>query len=100
MVRERMEAFGSGNVFADLGIENPEEALAKADIVSTIANVIETRNLSHAEAGHIMGIPRPEVSDLVRGKDRDSSIDRLSQLLDRLRLSNSEAVTVRGTEGG
>jgi len=79
-----MEAFGSGNVFADLGIDNPEEQLAKADIVSTIASVIEKRELTQAEAGRIMGLPQPKVSALVRGKFEEFSIDRLYRLLNRL----------------
>ena len=33
---------GSGNVFADLGCENPEELLAKADIVLAINTLIKS----------------------------------------------------------
>ena len=35
-------ARGSGNVFADIGVDQPEEALAKAHIVETIARAART----------------------------------------------------------
>ncbi|MBP1097509.1 XRE family transcriptional regulator [Bradyrhizobium diazoefficiens] len=37
---------GSGNVFADLGLPNPEEELLKAKLVSKIAEVIEKREIT------------------------------------------------------
>jgi len=36
---------GSGNVFADLGLPNPEERLAKAGLAFRIAGVIRARRL-------------------------------------------------------
>ena len=35
---------GSGNVFADLNIENPEEALAKAELAARIHKIIKKKN--------------------------------------------------------
>jgi hypothetical protein len=35
---------GSGNVFADIGVANPEEALLKAELVRSITNAIDLRN--------------------------------------------------------
>ena len=40
----------SGNVFADLGLKNPEELLAKAEIVQRISDIIAQRKLSQAMA--------------------------------------------------
>ena len=34
---------GSGNVFADIGLPNPEERLAKADLAIRIASAIRAR---------------------------------------------------------
>lgn len=45
---------GSGNVFADIGIDEPEEALAKARIVETIADLIVGREISQQEAGKLV----------------------------------------------
>ena len=41
---------GSGNVFADLGIPNPDLALAKAELVRRIRDVIAERKLTQAKA--------------------------------------------------
>ena len=41
--RERDYTVGSGNVFADLGLPNPEEALAKAELAHKIAELIRAR---------------------------------------------------------
>ncbi len=67
----------SGNVFADLGIPNPEEALAKADIASRIASIIKHRHLKQTEAAELLGIDQPKVSKLIRGQLREFSLERL-----------------------
>ena len=33
----------SGNIFADIGVENPEEALVKAELVTHIHDVIKKK---------------------------------------------------------
>jgi hypothetical protein len=39
----------SGNIFADIGIENPEETLAKAEIVQQIYITIKKKKLTQAK---------------------------------------------------
>ena len=39
---------GSGNVFADLGFERPEEELLKAQLVREIRGIIKRRGLTQA----------------------------------------------------
>ena len=68
---------GSGNVFADIGMPNPEEALAKAEIARQVNHVLAARKLSQAEAGVILGIAQPRVSDLLRGRLVKFSLDKL-----------------------
>jgi predicted XRE-type DNA-binding protein len=75
---------GSGNVFADLGLPNPEEDLLKAKLVSKISDVIERRELTQAEAGELMGLPQPKVSELCNGRTETYSVERLYRLLTRL----------------
>ncbi len=58
---------GSGNVFADLGIPNPDLALAKAELVRRIRDVIAERKLTQAKAAELLGLDQPKVSTLVRG---------------------------------
>jgi predicted XRE-type DNA-binding protein len=73
--------FGSGNVYADLRYDHPEEQLAKAEIVARIARIIEERALTQAQAAEIMGIAQPNISELLRGRFRGYSLDRLFRLL-------------------
>lgn len=59
---------GSGNVFADLGLPNPEEDLLKSTLVGKISDVIDVRGLTQAQAGEIMGLAQPKVSELLNGR--------------------------------
>lgn len=74
----------SGNVFADLGIPEPEQALAKAQIASRICAIIHERGLTQAEAAEILGINQPKLSALVCGKLDGFSSDRLFRFLNAL----------------
>ena len=53
---------GSGNVFADLGIPNPDLALAKAELVQHIRGLIAERKLTKAKAAELLGLDQPKVS--------------------------------------
>jgi len=74
----------SGNVFADLGLPNPEQELLKANLTLQILRTIKARKLTQAEAGKILGIPQPHVSDLMRGRARAFSAERLMEFLTAL----------------
>lgn len=74
----------SGNVFADLGLENPEERLAKAELVQRIADIIAERKLTQVRAAKLLGIDQPKVSALLRGKLDGFSTDRLFRFLNAL----------------
>ncbi|MGH7819946.1 MAG: helix-turn-helix domain-containing protein [Candidatus Binatia bacterium] len=47
---------GSGNVFADIGVKNPEEALLKAQLVRRITGLLDARGLTQVRAAKILGI--------------------------------------------
>jgi len=68
---------GSDNIFNDLGLNNPEERLAKAKIASMIYDIIEQRNLTQKEAGLILGVNQPKISALRNGKLDGFSMERL-----------------------
>jgi predicted XRE-type DNA-binding protein len=74
----------SGNVFADLGFDEPEEELTKAQLASHIGQVIKRRRLSQTEAAALMGIDQPKVSALLNGRLGNFSSDRLMRLLTAL----------------
>ena len=71
----------SGNVFADIGVKDPDEALAKAELASRIEDLIEGRGLTQAQAAKILGVDKAKVSALVNGRLRGFSTDRLFRFL-------------------
>jgi predicted XRE-type DNA-binding protein len=75
---------GSGNVFADLGLPNPEERQLKARIASLIYDVIEERGWTQKHSAEVLGISQPDVSKLTRGILKDFSVERLLYFLSRL----------------
>ena len=84
---------GSGNVFADLGLPNPDLALAKAELVQRIRELIEERKLTQVKAAKCLGLDQPKVSALVRGRVEGYSIDRLFRFLNA--LGQRVEITVR-----
>ena len=75
---------GSGNVFKDLGLRNPEERLAKAKLAARIVLILEERRLTQAAAAKLLGVDQPKVSLIYRGRLEDFSIERLMRLLNLL----------------
>jgi predicted XRE-type DNA-binding protein len=89
---------GSGNVFADLAIPNPDLAVAKAKLVQRIRELIEERKLTQAKAAGLLGIDQPKVSALVRGRVEGYSIDRLIRFLNALGQRVEISVRPNGKE--
>jgi predicted XRE-type DNA-binding protein len=77
---------GSGNVYADLGYENPEEMLLKAHLVMLLSKAIKAKGLNQYQAVEVLGIDQPKVSALVRGQFRGYSLERLFRFLNALDL--------------
>src|SRR4051794_33993382 len=73
-----------GNVFADLGLKNPEELLAKAELVNRICTIIGERKLTQLRAAKLLGIDQPKISALMSGKLDGFSTDRLFRFLNAL----------------
>ena len=57
---------GSGNIFADLGLPDPDDLLAKANLALHIARTIKARKLTQAKAAQLLGLDQPKVSCLPR----------------------------------
>jgi len=74
----------SGNVFADLGVANPEEAMTKAQLARVICLLVEKEGLTQKAVAQRLGIDQPKVSALLRGRLKDFSTDRLMQYVNRL----------------
>ena len=84
---------GSGNVFADIGVPNAEEALAKSGLVRTIGLVISREHLTQRAVAQLVGLPQPKVSGLLKGNTEGFSSDRLISIL--LRLGYDVEINVR-----
>ncbi|MDP3703645.1 MAG: helix-turn-helix transcriptional regulator [Candidatus Omnitrophota bacterium] len=81
--REKIQR-GSGNVFADLGVSHPARVLARAQVMSRIAALIQERGLTQKRAAALLGIPQSKVSCLMNGKLSMFSLDHLFELLNAL----------------
>ncbi len=54
----------SGNVFADLGLRDADELLAKAGLAHAIQQLIEAQGLSQRAAAGRLGVAQPDLSNL------------------------------------
>jgi len=86
---------GSSNVFADLGLDQPAEVLAKARIVETIADLLARQDLSQQDAGKLVRLTQPQISRLMRGDTREFSYERLMRVLTA--LGQDVEITIRQT---
>lgn len=83
----------SGNIFADLGRPDAEEAFARVRLAQQIAQIIERKALSQTDAAELMGLDQPKVSALVRGRLSGFSTDRLLRCL--MQLGQDVDIVVR-----
>jgi predicted XRE-type DNA-binding protein len=71
----------SGNVFADFGYDNPEEARAKWDLAFLIRSIVKQKKLTQEQAATLMGIDQPKVSKIIRGILSEFTLERLMKYL-------------------
>lgn len=84
MTQEISVQASSGNVFADLGLENSDELLVKAELARKIGSIITQQQMTQAEAAGLLGIEQPEVSGLINGKLSSFSTVQLFRFLNAL----------------
>jgi predicted XRE-type DNA-binding protein len=75
---------GSGNVYADLGMANSEEMFVKAQLSTKIGEIIKLRKMTQIEAAHVLGIPQPKLSNMLRGQFRGISEAKMLECLTKL----------------
>lgn len=75
---------GSGNVFADLGLEDAEQELAKAKIAQALRRLIKLRGLTQTEAASLLGTDQARISQIMNGKLASMTYDRLIRFLNAL----------------
>ncbi len=84
MVNEIKVQSSSGNVFSDLGLQNSDELLIKAELVRQISKIIAARKMTQTEAAPMLGVDQPKVSALLSGKLSGFSTERLFRFLNAL----------------
>ncbi len=92
-IPETLVEVGSGNVFADLGLPDADELLAKAELAHQICVIIEREGLTSKQAAQRMGIDQPKVSSIRHGRLKDFSTDRLMRFLNA--LGRDVVITIR-----
>ena len=75
---------GRTNIFADLGRKDAAEAMAKVQLAYRIHALIDDSGLNQTQAASLLGVDQPKVSNLMRGRLRGFSIDRLFRFLNLL----------------
>jgi predicted XRE-type DNA-binding protein len=88
----------SGNVFRDLGFGSQEAGILRirSQLMVTLSDIIEDRQLTQAQAAALFVVSQPRVSDLVRGKIDRFSIDTLVEMLDRVGVAVDLILRPRG----
>jgi predicted XRE-type DNA-binding protein len=75
---------GSGNVYADLGMEDAEELLVKAQLATKIGEIVKARKWSQQQAAEVLGLTQPKLSLMLRGQFRGISEAKMLECLTRL----------------
>src|ERR1700736_3960991 len=75
---------GSGNVFADLGLKDADQLLARAQIGYHVFRILKDEKLKQREIADILGIAQPDVSHLMNGHFSRFTTDKLLDFLRRL----------------
>jgi predicted XRE-type DNA-binding protein len=72
-----------GNIYEDLGFP-PDEAQnlkIRSMLMLTAKRYIEERGMTQTQAAELMGVSQPRISDLVRGRIGQFTIDSLINML-------------------
>lgn len=68
---------GTDNVYADLSYVGADEMLIKAQLVAKIAEIIKRKGITQTQAGALLEMPQPKLSNLLSGRSRGFSERRL-----------------------
>ena len=81
----------SGNVYADIGVANPEQMLRKARIVAQINHVIARSEGRITWAASIIGLSETQLKEVLRGQFQDYREADLIEYLEKLHQDKSFA---------
>lgn len=75
---------GTGNVFEQLGLPNPEERLRKARLMNVINTAMKRMGLTQKDAAEATGLDQADISRIQHGRGSRYSTDKLLNILARL----------------
>ena len=75
---------GSGNIFADLGLPDPELEQLRAILAAEIGKTLAADKLTVRAAEKITGVAAADFSRIRQARLKSFTIDRLMTILDRL----------------
>ncbi|ETW97924.1 MAG: hypothetical protein ETSY1_20830 [Candidatus Entotheonella factor] len=75
---------GSGNVYADLELDDADEHFTRAQIGFHVYKILEAKRLKQQEIVTLLGIQQPEVSHLMNGHFSRFTTDKLLSFLKKL----------------
>lgn len=78
----------TGNVYADLGLQDADEMLIKSEYATKISVLIKTANLNESEAAQIIGIALEALRQILSGKFRDLSVATMADYHRRIMESD------------
>lgn len=94
LVEEVTATFGSGNIFADLGLPDADGLPLKANLVRELRQLITTNKLTGSGAAKRLGLAPCDLALLLRGHTQTYSVARLRKMIATL----AEAGFVIGRE--
>lgn len=87
----------SGNTWGGIPRADADEALARAELMRRVTDIIRRRRLTQARAAELLDTNQPTVSDLMRGKLSKFSLGRLLTFLNA--LGKDVEIRVRPADG-
>jgi phage-related protein/predicted XRE-type DNA-binding protein len=75
---------GSGNVYADLGLPNAGDLLARAQLLDAIRAVVAQRRFTQMHVADLTGVKQPKISVLLGGDTHGFTAERLIRMLNAL----------------
>lgn len=75
----------SGNPYADVGLPDADEMLAKAMLASQLEDKLDQLGMTLTQAAELFDVPTTWLTDLLLGKFRDISRDKIIACLEQLK---------------
>lgn len=96
--QDRIFEAPSGNVFADFGIPEAYDHLAKADLAVQIRCDLDERHLTQTAAATLLGTSQARISELYNGRIAQMTYDRLLGFLNLLDYDVQITITPRNRD--